>query len=808
MRIHVRFVALLAFLCLCATPLPAGAQNVVTIAGGLSGPRGLAIDGSGNLFVSESGNNTAQEIVAAGGYGTIDTFGGEFGPDLSVALDSQNNLFVADAQNNAVKELTAASGYTTVKTLGSGFYHPQAIAIDADGNVFVANSYGNRVDEILAAGGYVTVNQTIGGRQFFGPTGVAVDAQGNVFIATSAGLYELPVANGYPTAKAIATSIENTAGVALDKNGNLFVLQDQNNRVGAVFEVLATGGYTTVQTLVPALNGAAGITLDGAGNLFVANFGAGTVMEFPAANGYSASNTLGNGFSHPQSVAVDSSGNLFVADYGNAKLDEVVAADGYATVKTLGYGFNLPVGIAVDAQGDIFIADSADSAIKEIVAANGAIPAVPVVRTLGSGFNQPQGIAVDGSGNVFVTDEGDSVKEIPAADDYATVITLFSSDMGGIGGITVDGRGDLFFANDTWGVLGFLAVNGSIPAGTPLIGIGDGSIHGAQFVAVDRANNVYLTDRHSNSVSVVLAAGGYGTVRSLASSIAGPAGIAVDGNGTVFFVDETAGVVEEIEPPILAAAVLPGARSVQIGHTATFLASVINPGQTALDNCRIALPQSLSTYPPSASNFLTLNYQTTDPATNALIGLANTPTTLRAGSLQTFFFSLEGPYPLSAQAMPIDFICDGAPPAPYVPGIDTVDLVLANTPIADIIALAATPTNDGIVQAPNGGAAAFAVASTNVGVTDTITVSVDTGSAKLPVALNLCQTDRTTGQCQSAPAGSVTLSYAGGAAPTFSIFVQPTGSIAFAPAESRIFVRFNDAAGGLHGSTSVAVETQ
>ena len=53
----------------------------------------------------------------------------------------------------------------------------------------------------------------------------------------------------------------------------------------------------------------------------------------------------------------------------------------------------------------------------------------------------------------------------------------------------------------------------------------------------------------------------------------------------------------------------------------------------------------------------------------------------------------------------------------------------------------------------------------------------------------------------------MTLDYAGGTAPTFSIFLLSTGAIPFAPASSRVFVRFKDAEGGFHGSTSVAIET-
>ena len=82
----------------------------------------MAVDGSGNVFVADTGNNAVKEILAAGGYTTVNTLGSGFnrGPD-GVAVDGSGNVFVADSGNSAVKEILAAGGYTTVKTLGSGF---------------------------------------------------------------------------------------------------------------------------------------------------------------------------------------------------------------------------------------------------------------------------------------------------------------------------------------------------------------------------------------------------------------------------------------------------------------------------------------------------------------------------------------------------------------------------------------------------------------------------------------------------------------------------------------------------------------
>jgi hypothetical protein len=101
----------------------------------------------------------------------------------------------------------------------------------------------------------------------------------------------------------------------------------------------------------------------------------------------------------------------------------------------------------------------------------------------------------------------------------------------------------------------------------------------------------------------------------------------------------------------------------------------------------------------------------------------------------------------------------------------------------------------------------LAVASANVGTTDTLTVSADTGDTTLPLSLFLCQTDPADGACLAAPAATVTLTDAAGATPTFSVSVTASQPIGFDPAAARIFLRFKDSNGVSHGSTSVAVTT-
>jgi hypothetical protein len=96
----------------------------------------------------------------------------------------------------------------------------------------------------------------------------------------------------------------------------------------------------------------------------------------------------------------------------------------------------------------------------------------------------------------------------------------------------------------------------------------------------------------------------------------------------------------------------------------------------------------------------------------------------------------------------------------------------------------------------------------NMGATENITVSTDTGGATLPVNLSLCETSPATGVCISAIGPSVTTQINANATPTFGIFVEGNGTVLFDPAANRIFVRFKDTGEVTRGSTSVAVRTQ
>ena len=275
-------------------------------------------------------------------------------------------------------------------------------------------------------------------------------------------------------------------------------------------------------------------------------------------------------------------------------------------------------------------------------------------------------------------------------------------------------------------------------------------------------------------------------------------GKVVLGQGTDSFGDP-ATYLASLEPSPLVAAVLPASRSVQVGRTATAFATIINAGGSNVSACAIA---------PQTSVPATFLYQTTNPATNALTGTANTPANIAQGASQSFLLALTPTAAFAPTDVAFNFACANASAAAVLPGINTLELTASATAVPDVVALAASG-DPGYVDIPGAtGAGDFAVATVNLGVDATITASANTGSATLPVTLTLCQTNPTSGACMAAPAASVTTDIQPNATPTFGIFAAGSASVADSPGTNRIFVTFTDSGGVLRGETSVAVRTQ
>jgi len=153
------------------------------------------------------------------------------------------------------------------------------------------------------------------------------------------------------------------------------------------------------------------------------------------------------------------------------------------------------------------------------------------------------------------------------------------------------------------------------------------------------------------------------------------------------------------------------------------------------------------------------------------------------------------------------FLCRNANSVTPLAGVNTLLLSSSNVNVPDIIALAATTTNDGIVRLDGAGNGAFSVASVNVGDGGTIDVSAATDTS---ATVAMCESDPVTAACINPTAPTfnpVRVSIGNNGTPTFSVFPSSAQAIAADPANNRVRVVFTDISDRIRGQTSVAIQS-
>jgi sugar lactone lactonase YvrE len=547
----------------------------------LYNPEGVAVDGSGNVYIADYSNHVIRMVNSSGIISTIagiagsctydgDTTGtgGDGKPatqhslcyPVQIALDSSGNLFIADSYNYRIRKLVissdsistvAGNGTTTacangVLALNCGFYYPNGIAVDSNGDLFIADTDDYVVREVPATG-------TNAGK-----------------VKTIAGTLGTP---GPPANNVLATSatLEQVQGLSVDAAGaNVWVADYQN----LVVREFAVGGK--INTVAGGGGGCAGQT---------DNIGDGC----PATQA---------SLSNPFSPAVDSAGNLYIADSFNQRVRKVdstqtintVAGNGSTNQTTLvngtstGITLYYPWGIVGDPSGNIFVADQYDHAVQELVISSSLVNIIAGTGTAGyngdsipantAELNYPAGMGRDSTGNVYIADQSNHIiRKVDTAGNITTVAgTPGAPGYGGDGGqatsanlyypagVAVDSSDNLYIA-DTYNHI-IRKVSGGIittVAGTPgAAGYGGdgGPATGAKLyypsdMKVDSAGNVYIADQYNHRIRKVSAASGNiftvagngaagfsGDGIATQNSIYYPVGLWLDANANLFFADE------------------------------------------------------------------------------------------------------------------------------------------------------------------------------------------------------------------------------------------------------------------------------
>ena len=265
------------------------------------------------------------------------------------------------------------------------------------------------------------------------------------------------------------------------------------------------------------------------------------------------------------------------------------------------------------------------------------------------------------------------------------------------------------------------------------------------------------------------------------------------------------------DPPAgrIVAATLPGARSGYVGGgDITVFMTVLSRATTPAQACRITAPND----PPFTLSYRQVNAQ------NEVIGDANPLFDLGNGGAINFVIALT-PTRTTDQSGYV-FLpriqCENADLAP-IEGVNSVLVSIGAAPVPDILSIGSTPSADGVVRIPaTGNRISFmSAAAVNIGAGDgsagageaTVTASVDTGAASLPVTLEVCETASTGGCITPRGVTQVSTVFAQNVAKFFAVFVRANGeaTVPFDPANARVFLSFADANGTIRSATSAAI---
>lgn len=539
----------------------------------LNSPRGVAVDGVGNLYIADYGNNRIRKVDTNGIITTIAgtnssgfagdgglAFNAKLNAPQGVAVDATGNLFIADYGNNRVRRVDISGVITTIAGNGKSYQtindggpainaclsNPTGVAVDTFGYVFIADLNNNRIRQVdpngiitTVAGNGSTTYSGDGGVAtnacLFQPFGVTCEAAGSLLIAD---MYHSRIRRatlGRIPSLQLNSLTTNHAGtyqvVVTSPNGSV------TSSVVSLAVVFTPGILTQPQSQVVS-NGAAGslgLTASGTGPLNYQWFqnngpivgGTNTALNYPATSLAQAGNYLciiTNNYGSvtssivsitvliPPTIVTQPSNQVLVAG-SSTTLVANVTGTGPFTYQWQFNGTNL-------SNNNNVITKVAGSATQNGFGGDGGL-------AISAFMWRPSGVAVDSTGNMLIVDQPNN--RVRRVDTNGIINTVVGVGPNGSNGSFSGDGGAATNAN-----LNLVPFYFNTPAG----------------VAVDSLGNLFLADIGNNRIRKVDTNGIITTLAGTNSSgfsgdgglaiiakINGPSGIALDSSGNVFFAD-------------------------------------------------------------------------------------------------------------------------------------------------------------------------------------------------------------------------------------------------------------------------------
>jgi tripartite motif-containing protein 71 len=200
-------------------------------------PIGIAVDPTGNVFISDNGNNRIQKFDGNGNFLAKWDFNssnyGHIVQPKGIAADSSGNVFISDNGNNQIQKFDGNGNFLakwgTNGTANGQFIGPEGIAVDPSGNVYVTNYNSNTIIKFDGNGNFLAKWGTNN------PEDIAADPSGNVYVTNYIGVLKFD-GNGTSITKWGSYGTGNgqfigSGGVAVGPSGNVYVTDGENNRI-------------------------------------------------------------------------------------------------------------------------------------------------------------------------------------------------------------------------------------------------------------------------------------------------------------------------------------------------------------------------------------------------------------------------------------------------------------------------------------------------------------------------------------------------------------------------------------------------